>query len=247
VKGAEGHRTVLAFLDQFISRGASASVLSFRDRFAMDPTEWERFQAELPSDAPSELEAFEAMRRVFAREFAAPGVADEPPVSFRELLSWTEHEPGGGTSDPAQWDDWLKSVQEAQQLPRPAGFTTVIRARLRLLPPDEGGRQGAIADGYRGNLAFGAPPVDETRRAQHGSVLVFEDVKTVEPGQVATMRAFVMHPTFLPLAVGQDTEIQLMEGHRVVAEATGAERLVDRTGRRLDDLGDAKVRPLDMA
>lgn len=241
----EAHRAVLEFLDQFISRGASPTVVTFRDRFAADVIEWERFDAELPNDAPSELEAFDAMRRVFERELAAPRVADEPPVSFRELLSWTEREPDGGTSDPAQWDDWLRSVQKAQQLPDPGGFTTVIRARLRVLRTDEGGRRGPIADGYRGNLAFGPPAADETRRAQHGSVVVFEDAERVGPGQIATMRAFVMLPTYLPLALAADTELQLMEGHRVVAEAKGVERLIDRTGRALHDLGDAKGRPLD--
>lgn len=53
-------------------------------------------------------EAFEAMRC-----FLAQFNEREPPERRRtieQILSWTEIEADGGTSDPAQWHDWEKAV-----------------------------------------------------------------------------------------------------------------------------------------
>jgi hypothetical protein len=149
MKRLEAHRAVLEFLDQFISRGASPSVLAFRDRFAMDPTEWERLDALLPSDAPSEVEAYEAMREIFRQELEAAGPEDRSGADFLNMVSWTERQPDGQTSDPAQWHDWLGSVARATQFPDPDAFNTVLRARGRFLHTDEGGRRSPIHDDYR--------------------------------------------------------------------------------------------------
>ena len=57
-------------------------------------------------------EAFEAMR-----SFLAQFNEREPPEN-REvidlLLSWTEIKADGVTSDPAQWDDWERSIDDAR-------------------------------------------------------------------------------------------------------------------------------------
>jgi primase-polymerase (primpol)-like protein len=53
-------------------------------------------------------EAFEAMRC-----FLAQFNEREPPERRRtieQILSWTEIEADGGTSDPAQWHDWEEAV-----------------------------------------------------------------------------------------------------------------------------------------
>jgi hypothetical protein len=58
------------------------------------------------------VEAFEAMR-----SFEAQFARREPEASrerFAFLLSWTEREGDLATADPAQWDDWLKSVADAR-------------------------------------------------------------------------------------------------------------------------------------
>lgn len=58
------------------------------------------------------MEAFEAMR-----SFVAQFASREPEgnrEAFRFLLVWTEMEPDGQTSDPAQWHDWVGSVAEAR-------------------------------------------------------------------------------------------------------------------------------------
>lgn len=247
MKRLEAQRAVLEFLDQFISRGASPDVLAFRDRFAMDPAEWERLDALLPSDSPSEVEAYEAMRDIFAEELEAGGGQERSGPDFRDLVSWTERMPDGQTSDPAQWHDWLGSVARATQFPDPDGFKTVLRARVRFLSTDEGGRRTAIHDDYRADIAFGPVGNPPRRRGYHGVVAVFEDVDSVAPGETAVVRAYARNPAYLPLTVGPDTEFQFMEGARVVAEAHGAERLYDRTGRPVADTADAKTRPLDAA
>ena len=56
-------------------------------------------------------EAFEAMRC-----FLAQFNEREPPErreTIELLLSWTEIEADGGTSDPAQWHDWEEAVAMA--------------------------------------------------------------------------------------------------------------------------------------
>lgn len=58
-------------------------------------------------------QAFQAMR-YFLEQFNER----EPPerrMTIEFILSWTEFDkgPGRGTSDPAQWDDWLKAVEKA--------------------------------------------------------------------------------------------------------------------------------------
>jgi len=57
-------------------------------------------------------EAFEAMRS-FVAQFAAREPA-ESRERFRFLLHWTEMQVEGVTADPAQWDDWSRSVAEAR-------------------------------------------------------------------------------------------------------------------------------------
>jgi hypothetical protein len=59
----------------------------------------------------SVIEAFEAMR-TFIRQFAEREPA-EHRERFEALLRWTECEGNGTTADPAQWDDWLRSVADA--------------------------------------------------------------------------------------------------------------------------------------
>ena len=58
------------------------------------------------------LEAFEAMRS-FVAQFATREPA-EFQDRFRQLLTWTEIERDGTTSDPAQWDDWVAAVEQAR-------------------------------------------------------------------------------------------------------------------------------------
>lgn len=247
MKRIQAQQAVLEFLDQFISQGAAPSVLAFRDRFATDPAEWERFDARLGTDAPNEVEAFEAMREIFAEELEATGPDDRSGPDFIDLVSWTEREGDEQTSDPAQWHDWLRSVERSSRFPNPDGFNTVLRARVRFLETDEGGRRSPIHDDYRADIAFGPVGEPPRRRAYHGVVAVFEDVDTVAPGETAVVRAYVRAPLYLPLALGPDSELQFMEGPRVVAEARGIERLYDRTGRPLADTADAKTRLLDPA
>lgn len=58
------------------------------------------------------VEAFEAMRS-FVAQFAAREPA-EFQERFRSLLQWTELQSDGLTADPAQWDDWVRSVAETR-------------------------------------------------------------------------------------------------------------------------------------
>jgi hypothetical protein len=110
----EASRAVIAFLDQFIARGAAQDVLDVRRDLVADPVVGGRLVAQLGSVEPTEREAYDAMRAFFEIEFKR---RDEQqlagPPGLVLLLSWTEWEPDGGTSDPAQWQDWLAAVQAA--------------------------------------------------------------------------------------------------------------------------------------
>jgi hypothetical protein len=114
---------VLAFLDQFIGRGAAPSVVDLRERLSIDPETRQLLQDQLSNPAPSEREAFDAMR-AFVHEAweRADRVADgEGNPDLVDLLSWTEWETTvqgvQETGDPAQWHDWLASVEGAKERP----------------------------------------------------------------------------------------------------------------------------------
>ena len=113
----EIYAAVLAFLDQFIRRGAAPDILSLRERLASDPEARQLLDEQLPTHDVSERQAFDAMRAFFAAEWErgqrteyAPG-----PPDLVLLGSWLSWEPDGGTSDPAQWHDWLDAVEAVKQ------------------------------------------------------------------------------------------------------------------------------------
>lgn len=113
----EVYDAVLAFLDQFITRGAAPDILNLRERLVSDPEARQLLGEQVPSRDVSEGEAFDAMRAFFAAEWErgertsyAPGAPD-----LVLLESWTSWESDGGTSDPAQWHDWLAAVERAKR------------------------------------------------------------------------------------------------------------------------------------
>lgn len=63
-------------------------------------------------------EAFEAMRSFLAQFNERESAENRGGIDL--LLSWTEIKCDGVTSDPAQWDDWERSIDEARaRLSRP--------------------------------------------------------------------------------------------------------------------------------
>jgi hypothetical protein len=76
--------------------------------------------AQMPSETPTERQAFDGMRSLFAveeeRTRGRYDYAGGPNLVL--LLSWTSSEDSDGqtTGDPAQWHDWLRSVQQATQI-----------------------------------------------------------------------------------------------------------------------------------
>ena len=56
-----------------------------------------------------EKQAFEAMRGFLTAFWERENRRSDV---IRNILSWTEFEPDGGTSDPAQWHDWLDAVRQ---------------------------------------------------------------------------------------------------------------------------------------
>jgi hypothetical protein len=99
---------VLAFLNQFVGRGASPELRDLPRRLAADPVLESRLDRHL-HEGMTEREAFVAMRE-FLSEWSSDVVPKEGETDVFDLLSWTEWEPDGGTSDPAQWHDWLGAV-----------------------------------------------------------------------------------------------------------------------------------------
>jgi hypothetical protein len=117
----EAQAAVLAFLDQFIERGASTDVRELRRKLATDVGAQKALQEQIPAENPSAREAFDGMRELFAIELdrrVAPATDDGPDLVL--LASWTEwnwvtSDGERETADPAQWADWLGSVQLATQ------------------------------------------------------------------------------------------------------------------------------------
>jgi hypothetical protein len=86
---------VLAFLDQFIERGAASDVLELRYRLEHDPEARQRLEDQLPSKQPTERKAFDAMTAFFDAEYER-GDYHEPSVApnlFSLLIDWTSWGP----------------------------------------------------------------------------------------------------------------------------------------------------------
>jgi hypothetical protein len=114
----EVHASVVAFLDQFIERSAGRDVLELRQRLVSDAQARQLLNAQMPNQAPTEREAFDGMRSLFATEAERSGNTDYTtgPPNLIVLLSWTGWEDwadGKTTNDPAQWHDWLGAVDRA--------------------------------------------------------------------------------------------------------------------------------------
>ena len=111
---------VVAFLDQFISRGAAPDILGLREGLGSDPAFRWRLVAQLPSASPSVRESFDAMAAFFDVEFERGGFREYDSGSpglflLTDWMSWIPNRSGDpaldSTADPAQWRDWLASVE----------------------------------------------------------------------------------------------------------------------------------------
>ena len=124
---ADFRAAVLVFLDQFIQRGAAEEIRELRARLATDHQLGELLNAQLPSGKPTAREGFDGMRAFLEIELARPTRlrTGKEGADLADLVSWTAWQPAnekghfdtGGrlemTSDPAQWHDWISSVQKA--------------------------------------------------------------------------------------------------------------------------------------
>ena len=110
----DARRAIVAFLDQFIERGAASDVIAVRDRLRDSPDSDSEVARYLP---PNEVDAegvFEAMRRLLETE---PAVNEPSQPDLAELLSWTARDAEGQTADPAQWHDWLRGLAALRDRP----------------------------------------------------------------------------------------------------------------------------------
>jgi hypothetical protein len=115
----EFHAAVLAFLEQFIARGAANDVIELSRRLRDNPDDRDRLDAHLHSATPSEREAYDAMAAFFWAEARPDVPAPAGGPSLVLLASWTQWGTAdllGNelTQDPAQWHDWLASVQQTR-------------------------------------------------------------------------------------------------------------------------------------
>jgi len=105
----QARAAVLAFLDQFIARGADDNLRGLRQQLAGAPEvqlQLDRYLA----DHLSQRQAFDAMRQFLADVSADTTPGQPKQADVFDLLSWTQWEADGQTSDPAQWHDWTAAV-----------------------------------------------------------------------------------------------------------------------------------------
>lgn len=99
---------MVAFLDQFVARGATEDLRQLRQGLAENPELQQQLDRHLTADM-SEREAFDAMRS-FLSEVSTRMAPGDGQADVFDLLSWTRWEQDGITGDPAQWNDWLAAV-----------------------------------------------------------------------------------------------------------------------------------------
>ncbi|MEV6621145.1 hypothetical protein AB0M83_27955 [Amycolatopsis sp. NPDC051106] len=89
-----------------------------------------------------------------------------------------------------------------------------IRARLRLVTTEQGGRHTAIHSGYRAHWAF---PSD-VHRERHDAPLTLEGRKTLAPGNEAMIRLHPLAPDLWP-PISAGLRLSMLEGPRLVGLA----------------------------
>lgn len=106
----------VAFLDQFIKRGAAPDVLAARDHLASGENigAFDKGEKFAVIGAYSALREFLRTKHGKLNAITNHSTYDQPDLV--DLLSWTSFDigPSGGieTADPAQWPDWLAVVEE---------------------------------------------------------------------------------------------------------------------------------------
>jgi hypothetical protein len=111
---ADVHAAVVAFLGQFVGRGASPELHGLAHELPTDAMLQSQLD-EFLTDEMTERQGFDAMR-AFLAEWSSRIVPARGEVDVFLLLSWTEWEPDGQTtSDPAQWHDWLAAVASSER------------------------------------------------------------------------------------------------------------------------------------
>ena len=120
----------------------------------------------------------------------------------------------------------------------------VLRIELDLVATDRGGRRRPLADGYRASMSFGRRRRD-VEPIVHDAILVLEgEAATLEPGEAAVARAWVLSPDELPRHLAPGTVFTLLENDRIVARASVLGVYDDPTPFPVRDLRAAKSRPL---
>jgi translation elongation factor EF-Tu-like GTPase len=89
-----------------------------------------------------------------------------------------------------------------------------IRARLRLLTTEQGGRHTPIRSGYRSHWAF--PP--DVHQEDHDAPLTLEATKVLAPGEEAMVRLHPLAPDLWP-PVAPGLRLSMFEGARLVGQA----------------------------
>jgi translation elongation factor EF-Tu-like GTPase len=92
-----------------------------------------------------------------------------------------------------------------------------VRARLYLVPTEEGGRRTPIATGYR--AACWIEPIDPAIGGNDGLVTV-EDEDSIAPGSEKVVRIRFLYPDLVGDKLKSGLTFELREGPRVVARAT---------------------------
>lgn len=112
----EANAAGVAFLDQFIERGAAPDVLAARDHLASGENigAFDKGEKFAVIGAYSSLREFLRTKHGKLNAVTNHSTYDQPDLV--DLLSWTSWEVAGDgaieTTDPAQWSDWLAAVEK---------------------------------------------------------------------------------------------------------------------------------------
>lgn len=104
-----------------------------------------------------------------------------------------------------------RELERWQRQEREHGY---IRARLRLLSTQQGGRQGPIYSGYRSCWGFPS----ELHADMHDGPLLLEGQDRLNPGETTIVRLHPLVPNYWP-KVSDGLTLGMFEGSRQVGDA----------------------------
>lgn len=129
-----------------------------------------------------------------------------------------------------EWSEEIRTrvASDVERLTAYGERVGYVRALLRLVPTERGGRRRPIYSGYRSSWHWGERSKGGLA-IHHDAPLTIEAGDQLDLGEEATVRLYPLHPEFW-VTIAPGHHVEMREGSRVVGEALIIDSALARQG-----------------